>query len=646
VTRVPVSIARAAVLGYGIVLAAIAVNQLDSLLPSPVALMSTRQIGASLVLQDMRAGGPPLLAEKRRLGGAGLLPCEGNRTYDNCTIPLGDDPGLYVILPLEAMLFGGDDIVALLRWTFIWAFALLFALAPVWAFEVSRSLGAALLSPAALLPALPSLLNSDIYWISYWCLLICLPGLALLARARGRHRVFAASIAALMILASLASFVRSFAGLPAFLAAELLIFMEHASWRIRASFAAIALVANLIVTPIAAGTLVAMRDQRIVGTVAPPPITTVWHSVYLGLGYLSNPYGIRYDDNIAFEHALREDPSLRFLGPGYGDTLLRLITRIATNDPIFIAETVGTKVAVVTSHVVSRFWPLLLLLPLALLVGPRRHQARRHALLAIPAVAYGALPPILVVPYVQYELGLFGGLGFLLLDSLVLIVAQVEDLIRGRPVREWTVASLRRSLVGALPERIRAHLRASSAVAVFLALLVLALAQVAGLAVRRAEAAAFYRQSETPLASARPGPAQEEWAFGGDLPTGWQTLAGTELSAKGSVLFVRTNTRRYDYQLIGPEIDLAPGNYTVVVDGRVGSGGLELGILDARKTEWLRQAHFWDGQFQIPDDAGREMALGLPLNETTRVKVILSNWATTENRSEWSLSKVRIIRAP
>jgi hypothetical protein len=447
-----------------------------------------------------------------------------------------------------------------------------------------------------------------------------------------------------MIVSSLASFIRSFAGLPAFLAAELLIGLQRGRGWARLAFATIALFAYLAVTPLAANAIIAMRDQRIVGTVAPAPITTVWHSVYLGLGYLSNPYGIRYDDNIAFEHALHEDPSLQFLGPGYGDTLLRLILRIAVGDPLFVLETVSTKAAVVTGHIVTRFWPLLLLLPIALFIGPRRQEARRYALLALPAVVYGVLPPLLVVPYIQYELGLFGGLGFLLLISWVLTVAQTEDLIRRRPVQEWTLAGLRRRVVDALPRVARAHLRASMTAVLILSLMVLGLTQIVGTAIRKAEAAAFYRQSETPLALSVDGRTQQEWMFGGGLPNGWQTLPGTELSPRESMLFIRTNTKRYDYQLVGPEVELGPGAYAVVVNGRVLSGGLELGILDATKTEWFRQAHFWNGQFEAPDSVGRDMALALPVNETMKVKVILSNWASTENRSEWSLSRVRIMR--
>src|SRR5947209_5425463 len=171
------------------------------------------------------------------------------------------------------------------------------------------------------------------------------------------------------------------------------------------------------------------RDERLSGILAPPADTTIWHSVYIGLGYIDNPYGIRYEDGVAYAAAKRIDPNVVYLGPGYPHAMRKLMLRMVEHHPGFVARSLFAKLRAVIRHSISQFWLGLGLTFLALSFGRSQSERRRTALLAGPATIITLVPPVLVMPFTQYELGFFGAAGFLWLLGVLWTVAAAERLV-------------------------------------------------------------------------------------------------------------------------------------------------------------------------------------------------------------------------
>ena len=72
-----------------------------------------------------------------------------------------------------------------------------------------------------------------------------------------------------------------------------------------------------------------------------------WHSIYLGFGYLSNDYGIRYDDNIAKEKANKIDSTARYTYPEYETIIKSETIKLIKRDPKLIIETLMAKFGVI-----------------------------------------------------------------------------------------------------------------------------------------------------------------------------------------------------------------------------------------------------------------------------------------------------------
>jgi hypothetical protein len=69
-----------------------------------------------------------------------------------------------------------------------------------------------------------------------------------------------------------------------------------------------------------------------------------WHTVYIGLGYLSNDYGLAYKDIIAAKkvHELAPD-ALLLLIPEYETALKTAVIDLLRKDPVFVVGTLLAK---------------------------------------------------------------------------------------------------------------------------------------------------------------------------------------------------------------------------------------------------------------------------------------------------------------
>ena len=118
---------------------------------------------------------------------------------------------------------------------------------------------------------------------------------------------------------------------------------------------------------------------------------------------------------------------------------------------------------------------------------------------------------------------------------------------------------------------------------------------------------------------------------------------GTAVHSMSGRSEIRTGRSAYSYQLASPRVSIKAGNYVLVVQGRIRSGGLSTGLLDLADDEWLdgTVGDFWYGQVQ---GKGFVMALDITASANVPVQIVLSNFAPDGGSSVWDISDVALVR--
>ncbi len=125
---------------------------------------------------------------------------------------------------------------------------------------------------------------------------------------------------------------------------------------------------------------------------------TFWHTVYIGLGYVDNPYGIRYDDSVGDAKVKSIDPSVLYQTPRYQEILRGEVFRLIRTDPGFILRNLFFKGLKILGY-------LLLFMNLGI---PAFFYARPSWRVTAPfafLILFGALPGFVAVPAKPYLLG-------------------------------------------------------------------------------------------------------------------------------------------------------------------------------------------------------------------------------------------------
>jgi hypothetical protein len=124
-----------------------------------------------------------------------------------------------------------------------------------------------------------------------------------------------------------------------------------------------------------------------------------WHTAYLGLGYLTNPYVSAFQDSVAVEYVEALDPAAIYGGKEYEELLKSRVKEIIKRDHKFVFYTVAAKCGVLVS---------LLVLCINLgLAAARAHPKPLGTELAFwLAMMFAAVPGIVAIPVPQYVLGM------------------------------------------------------------------------------------------------------------------------------------------------------------------------------------------------------------------------------------------------
>lgn len=393
---------------YGVLVALAAGAFINLIFPEVPLIMDSRSQDIYNSVRVLNAGGPPLLGRIE-------VPSPSGPQLKYVPVGVTDDQGIYVLYPLLMHWFGTDDLALVLRWTFIVLMGLVIFMYPMLSYLLFDSLAIALLSPAPFAlrfsRAIPPL---DIYWFSAWVLLLCQPIIFLQTRRWGK---FSTSIlAVLMIVASAATSLRVHSGLPVLLAVLLLLGMVPLSWRQRLATGVMLSILYLTVQPIGLSLLRRYRNSTIgMATLGSgtPNQHPFWHSVYAGLGYLDNGYGLKWDDTTVAEAVRRVDPNAQYLSKEYSAALRQLVLALVREHPGFVLKTLVVKFSILSWTNLKQSGLGLALLFWLMWSGSQRRQLRQWVVLMLPALLIGLLPPLLTIPSRSYSLGWYAAVSTL-----------------------------------------------------------------------------------------------------------------------------------------------------------------------------------------------------------------------------------------
>lgn len=382
---------------YGAAIAVIGILALGALAP------------AALPLQGTRAGEMRRAQKVMDEGGAPLLMWVG-RHY----APVGttDDQGIYLFGPLVGELTGVKDPGKTVKILWLALIGITLFSYPLIFHRMFDSTAVAIAAPIAALILIASFGFTDIYWMVPWATITLLPPVMMAWRRWPQHGLLL--LVAIGVGASFATSIRAYAGLPAAIATLALVVTRPWPARRRALVAATFVFAFLSIAPLGMAGVRAYRDHW-AGSAElrddRPSSHALWHTAFIGLGYLPNRWNIRWKDEVGKAVVRQVKPGARYLSKAYLAEMRTLYFRIVREQPGFYARTLADKEAVALRNSARYIVVAGLLLPFTLLVWPRRHDMRLWCLLTLPAILLGLIQPLIAIPQRSYELGLWGALG-------------------------------------------------------------------------------------------------------------------------------------------------------------------------------------------------------------------------------------------
>ena len=565
---------RAGLVAYGILMMLLAVRVMRADVPENLILMTTRANGVSASIDVLERGGPPLMGSSVPFAQPGV-----DRSASYYPVGTTDDQGLYLYLPLVGERFGVREPANILRAAFIALMALIPLVYPLVFYEIFGSLLVALAAPLIAIYNFDYLRDTDIYWISGWSVLFCVPLLlAVLSRRWSRWSV--ALLALACVIGSFAGSVRINSGLPILIGALIVLVIKERRWRWRAATAALLVAASLSVSTVGLG-IVRWHRDRTAGvdlSAGQPTKHPFWHNIYIGLGYLPNPYGIAWDDGLAVEAVKRDVPSAGYLSDPYEGALRRRVVEIAREDTGRVVGLMWAKFGVTLKAASNQFTAVLFLLPIALLIGTARRRFWTWMLVVLPAVLLALIPLLITIPGLLYYPGWLATIGLIEMLAAGAVWCAAVEWLRSQPqVRSRLPEALRPSAEVQPRTRVESRLRMptgfmpSPRPAVAVGVLVVSSVAIGIPALSRGTAAATESAvhaasplSSTSLKAFATQPVVNEGVVGAKQ---WRPQNGATASAAGSVLSVKPSAAAGTVQVESREITLDPGSYRFVLDG-------------------------------------------------------------------------------
>jgi hypothetical protein len=321
-----------------------------------------------------------------------------------------DDIGSYYFIPKLAVVAGLplDEAITAFYWLIMSGavilgcagFALLF-----------RSTTALLLSATMLgvLSYVTLFRVRDVYVVSCAVPLALIPVFLWIAKSDAKGFVLTAFSGVAGLCISLAHYVRSHSGTGVLVFLFVAIFWHLQLATLRRFTVLGTLVLGMLIGHGFFQVLITERDRYLtehaVNEVVPLTKHPFWHSVYIGLGFLNNDYGITYLDEVAIEKVRSVAPSARYLSDDYEQVLRQEVIRVISDHPVFFLRTLFAKFGVIIMY-------MLISINVGLLTLRSNPIPQSLTMAFWCAIVFHALVGFLVIPTVSYLLGMiaFGAL--------------------------------------------------------------------------------------------------------------------------------------------------------------------------------------------------------------------------------------------
>ncbi|MDH5543180.1 MAG: hypothetical protein OEY64_09475 [Nitrospinota bacterium] len=314
-----------------------------------------------------------------------------------------DDPAIYYFVPKIARLFG-VSIEAGIDTFFIGILSISLFVAVVSAVKLCKTKqGRVWAVLNLLLTGFISFRVGDLYSIAPAVVMFTvLPFLLLYGKGEAKRDFILLAIAGLAC--GLANETRAHAGSGALIFLVFYLFFSRGVSRSGAALNTAILLVSFVIPSLFFGHLAGERDRYLLenrpGYTSEETGNTIWHSVYIGLGYLKNPFVAEYRDDVGFSRANEIKPGVAPFTSGYEKILKGEVIRILSEHPYFAFQNISAK-----GGVLLMFFLLFANVGIA---AAWFYGARGDAALPLAAaIVFSALPGILVVPYHEYLLGFF-----------------------------------------------------------------------------------------------------------------------------------------------------------------------------------------------------------------------------------------------
>lgn len=266
----------------------------------------------------------------------------------------------------------------------------------------------------------------DVYTFYFMSAVVAVPWTLVLARRTKQDFWLPAFLVIVGALISTADWVRSYSGTAALLFVCVVLVSYLAASRPYKVLLLVCLGLGLLLPQVFYGRSLARRDAFLAAYC--PGYKTLgvrhpfWHSMYIGLGYLQNDYGIRWDDRVAYEKVRSIAPGIVFGSPEYEHILKQEVLGFVREHPQFVLLTLVSKAGVIL--LVVLFSANFGLIAAAKLPKPWPIEVAFWA-----AMVFDSMFGLLIYPLPQYLLGL---ISFSALYGIVSLGVAIESFVTPR----------------------------------------------------------------------------------------------------------------------------------------------------------------------------------------------------------------------
>lgn len=341
--------------------------------------------------------------------------CETLAAYNQTGVPLiafdgsryfqagrGDDSGMFYYIPRLARFFGTDlDLTIDLFYAGIATISCLIGLIGL-RFLLKKALARMLATTLVLIVFALSFLKGDTYVFQSSIVVAVVPWFLYLVRSTQ----FSARLLAFVFIAGLCAGVSN--NMRAHAGTLVTLFMVwvlalHFPWNRWQRLLLVGLMLLGLLLPVFhLEYLLANADSYLTAFqpngVYPPRARAYWHTIYIGFGFLTNPYVPGYLDQVANQKAQSISPGILLYSPGYERILREETFALVKQHPMFALLTVSAKLGVIGVI-------LLVSMNVGLLAAAWYPKDWRLETAFWVAMLFGSLSSILAVPRVQYLLG-------------------------------------------------------------------------------------------------------------------------------------------------------------------------------------------------------------------------------------------------